>query len=147
VCVIDPTHLESALLNLVLNSKDAMPRGGRIVVDLREAEEPRTGGLLRRGPRPAAAPWAEIDVRDTGAGMSRHVLERAFEPFFTTRTGGTGLGLSQVLGFVQQSAGEVRIESREGAGTTVSLLFPVAPDGRSTAASPPSPGAASHVQL
>jgi len=60
--------------------------------------------------------------------MPREALERAFEPFFTTRPGGSGLGLSQVLGFVQQSAGEVRIESREGAGTTVRLLFPTAPD-------------------
>jgi signal transduction histidine kinase len=67
-------------------------------------------------------------VRDEGAGMSRDVLERAFEPFFTTRTGGNGLGLSQVLGFVQQSAGEVRIESKEGAGTSVILLFPTAAD-------------------
>jgi signal transduction histidine kinase len=68
--------------------------------------------------------WAEVVVQDDGAGMSRDVQERAFEPFFTTRSGGSGLGLSQVVGFVQQSAGEVRIESREGHGTTVRLLFP-----------------------
>jgi signal transduction histidine kinase len=68
-------------------------------------------------------PWARIVVKDDGLGMSREVLERAFEPFFTTRQEGSGLGLSQVLGFVQQSAGEVRIDSREGGGTTVSLLF------------------------
>jgi signal transduction histidine kinase len=71
--------------------------------------------------------------------MSRHVLERAFEPFFTTRGGGSGLGLSQVLGFVQQSAGEVRIESREGAGTTVSLLFPTVSIGSNPAVSLSSP--------
>jgi signal transduction histidine kinase len=123
VCWIDPIHLESALLNLVLNSKDAMPSGGRIVIELREARNP--GARRTRRDRPPAVPrWAEIVVRDNGAGMSREVLDRAFEPFFTTRTGGSGLGLSQVLGFVQQSAGEVRIESREGAGTTVTLLFP-----------------------
>jgi signal transduction histidine kinase len=78
-----------------------------------------------------AGPWAEIAVRDDGVGMPQDVLERAFEPFFTTRTGGSGLGLSQVLGFVEQSSGEVRIESREGRGTTVRLLFPItsaAPD-------------------
>jgi signal transduction histidine kinase len=124
VSVIDPVHLESVLLNLVLNSKDAMPNGGRIVISLREAQAPRKRG--RQMPTP---PWAEIAVRDTGMGMSRHVQERAFEPFFTTRAGGSGLGLSQVLGFVKQSAGDVRIESREGAGTTVRLLFPTGAPG------------------
>lgn len=123
VCVIDPVHLESALLNLVLNSKDAMPDGGRIVVALREASAP-SKRRMRRGVQPAVPPWAEVAVSDTGPGMSRHVLEHAFEPFFTTRAGGSGLGLSQVLGFVQQSAGKVCIESREGAGATVRLLFP-----------------------
>ena len=127
LCVIDPIHLESALLNLVLNGKDAMPDGGRIVVALREAQAPRRG-RFRRALQSPSPPWAEIAVRDTGSGMPREVLERAFEPFFTTRPGGSGLGLSQVLGFVQQSAGEVRIESREGAGTTVRLLFPTAAD-------------------
>jgi signal transduction histidine kinase len=127
VCLVDPIHLESALLNLVLNSKDAMPQGGRIAIEVREAEPPR-GGRMRRVRKAAAVPWAQVVVRDEGAGMSRDVLERAFEPFFTTRTGGNGLGLSQVLGFVQQSAGEVRIESKEGAGTAVILLFPAAAD-------------------
>jgi signal transduction histidine kinase len=123
VCVIDPIHLESALLNLVLNSKDAMPDGGRIVIALRESQAP-SKRWMPRGRQSPSLPWAEIAVKDNGSGMSRDVLERAFEPFFTTKTGGSGLGLSQVLGFVQQSAGDVRIESREGAGTTVSLLFP-----------------------
>ncbi len=141
VCVIDPIHLESALLNLVLNSKDAMPDGGRIVIGLREVQAP-SRRKMRRGRQPAAPPWAEIAVRDDGSGMSRHELERAFEPFFTTRIGGSGLGLSQVLGFVQQSAGDVRIESREGAGTTVSLLFPTASDGPGLAASLSSPSPA-----
>jgi signal transduction histidine kinase len=71
--------------------------------------------------------------------MSRHVLERAFDPFFTTRSGGSGLGLSQVLGFVQQSAGDVCIESREGAGTTVRLLFPTVSDRPSLSGTPSSP--------
>jgi signal transduction histidine kinase len=124
VCLIDPIHLESALLNLVLNSKDAMPDGGRIAVALREARPP--GDRSRRGSGRGAGParWAEIVVRDNGSGMPRDVLERAFEPFFTTRAGGSGLGLSQVLGFVQQSAGQIRIESQEGRGTTVTLRFP-----------------------
>ncbi len=134
VSVIDPIHLETALLNLVLNSKDAMPNGGRIVIGLSEAQAPRQR-RMRHAPQPGAPSWAQIAVTDNGSGMSRHVLERAFEPFFTTRGGGSGLGLSQVLGFVQQSAGEVRIESREGAGTTVSLLFPTVSIGSNPAAS------------
>jgi signal transduction histidine kinase len=127
VCSIDPIHLESALLNLVLNSKDAMSEGGHIVIALREAAPPRRryrmGGRATRQRR-----WAEIAVKDDGMGMPREVAERAFEPFFTTRRGGSGLGLSQVLGFVQQSAGDVRIESEEGRGTTVRLLFPTISD-------------------
>jgi signal transduction histidine kinase len=67
-------------------------------------------------------------VRDDGMGMAKDVQDRAFEPFFTTRSAGNGLGLSQVLGFVQQSAGKVYIESNEGVGTKVRLLFPKAPD-------------------
>jgi signal transduction histidine kinase len=120
---IDPIHLESALLNLVLNSKDAMPHGGCIVIEVREAQAPSDRRIRHARPT-VAPPWAEIVVRDDGVGMSRDVQERAFEPFFTTRTGGSGLGLSQVLGFAQQSAGEVRIVSTEGVGTSVSLLFP-----------------------
>jgi signal transduction histidine kinase len=135
VSSIDPIHLESALLNLVLNSKDALPDGGRIVIELREARDP-SERKTRRGRPPVGPPWAEIVVRDNGSGMSREVLDRAFEPFFTTRTGGSGLGLGQVLGFVQQSAGEVRIESTEGAGTTVTLLFPATSE---PAGSPSSP--------
>jgi two-component system, NtrC family, sensor kinase len=142
VCVIDPIHLESALLNLVLNSKDAIPDGGRIVVALSEVRAPRKRSV-RRALQPEAPPWAEIAVRDNGLGMSRHVLERAFEPFFTTRVGGSGLGLSQVFGFVKQSAGNVRIDTRVGGGTTVSLLFPTVSKGASEAASLSSPGPAS----
>ena len=75
-CVIDPIHLESALLNLVLNSKDAMPNGGRIVIELREVQAPRKRKMWR-GLQSPALPWAEIAVRDNGSGMSRHVLEHA----------------------------------------------------------------------
>jgi signal transduction histidine kinase len=127
VCRIDPIHLESALLNLVLNSKDAIPDTGHVRIELRAVRAPRDGSS-RRGHQAEALPWAQIVVKDDGAGMSSDVVERAFEPFFTTKAGGTGLGLSQILGFVQQSAGEVRIESREGYGTTVTLLFPTTSD-------------------
>jgi signal transduction histidine kinase len=126
VCTIDPIHLESALLNLVLNSKDAMPEGGRIVIELYEVPAPRRRCLGDRAT--ARRSWAEIAVKDDGVGMPRDVQERAFEPFFTTRTNGSGLGLSQVLGFVQQSAGEVELVSQEGRGTTVRLRFPTTPE-------------------
>jgi two-component system, NtrC family, sensor kinase len=124
VCSIDPIHLESALLNLVLNSRDAMPRGGRIAIELRDAEPPRRRSWMPSLVAPVPCLWAEIAVKDDGAGMPREVLDRVFEPFFTTRSNGSGLGLSQVLGFVEQSAGEVVIDSREGRGTTVRLRFP-----------------------
>jgi signal transduction histidine kinase len=127
VCLVDPLHLESALLNLVLNSKDAMPEGGHIVIELRETQALSDSKRVRGRP-PATEAWAEIVVRDDGMGMAKDVQDRAFEPFFTTRSAGNGLGLSQVLGFVQQSAGKVYIESNEGVGTKVRLLFPKAPD-------------------
>jgi signal transduction histidine kinase len=126
ICSIDPIQLESALLNLVLNSKDAMPNGGHIVISLREAQAPRMHHKARERAAPTQT-WAEIVVRDDGSGMSRDVKERAFEPFFTTRQGGSGLGLSQVLGFVQQSNGDVHIDSKAGLGTTVYLAFPIVP--------------------
>jgi signal transduction histidine kinase len=126
VCSVDPIHLESALLNLVLNSKDAIANGGGIVIELREVQAPRRRRRQRRRRDTAAAtrPWAEIAVKDDGVGMPRDVLDRAFEPFFTTRSNGSGLGLSQVLGFVKQSSGDVTIDSWEGRGTIVRLRFP-----------------------
>ena len=126
-CLIDPAHLEAALLNLVLNCREALPNGGRIVLELRKTTRPARHGKRRRA-NPQAEPWAEIVIRDNGVGMPRDVLERALDPFFTTKEAGSGLGLSQVLGFVQQSAGELHLESEEGAGTTVRLLFPTTRD-------------------
>ena len=126
-CLIDPAHLEAALLNLVLNCREAMPNGGRIVLELHKTTRPARHGKRRRA-NAQAEPWAEIVIRDNGVGMPRDVLERALDPFFTTKEAGSGLGLSQVLGFVQQSAGEVHLESEEGVGTTVRLLFPTTSD-------------------
>jgi signal transduction histidine kinase len=118
---LDPVQLEATLLNLILNARDAMPDGGTITV----ATE--TVGL-RSGP---AGQWVQITVTDTGIGMPPAVLERAFDPFFTTKGHGNGLGLSQALGFVQQSAGDVQLDSEEGHGTTVRLMFPaVAQEGQ-----------------
>lgn len=127
ICLIDPAHLEAALLNLVLNCREALPDGGRIVLELHKTTQPARHRKQRRA-NPQAEPWAEIVIRDNGVGMPRDVLERALDPFFTTKEAGSGLGLSQVLGFVQQSSGELRLESKEGVGTTVRLLFPTTRD-------------------
>jgi signal transduction histidine kinase len=109
---VDPTQLETALLNLAVNARDAMPDGGVLSIQtLREV-----GGDRR----------VEIAVRDSGVGMAPEVRERVFEPFFTTKEvgKGSGLGLSQVYGFVRQSNGEVRLDSLPGRGTTFHLLLP-----------------------
>jgi CheY-like chemotaxis protein len=120
--MIDPTQLELVILNLAINSRDAMPHGGRLTVATKNigvSDRPRPAGL-------AARDYVAISVSDTGSGMTQEVAARAFEPFFTTKPvgQGTGLGLSQVLGFAQQSGGEVRIDSRVGEGTTITIFLP-----------------------
>jgi PAS domain S-box-containing protein len=119
--VIDSARLESALLNLVVNARDAMPEGGRIVIATRNL----TLGHHEAGSLPAGD-YVKITVSDNGSGMPPEVVARAFEPFFTTKEvgKGTGLGLSQVYGFIKQSDGEVVIESRPGAGTTIAIYLP-----------------------
>jgi PAS domain S-box-containing protein len=123
---IDSNQLEIALLNLAVNARDAMPDGGKLCI--------QTFNIDLRGDGQAVAEnfprgeYVVIDVRDTGVGMPPEVLARAFEPFFTTKSvgHGTGLGLSQVYGFVRQSGGQVRISSTDGAGTTVRIYLPAA---------------------
>jgi PAS domain S-box-containing protein len=124
----DPNQLESALLNLIINARDAMPGGGQLLI-----ETTNTALLDRRGaPKdwpPRNVPPGEyvcLSVADTGTGMSAEVIERAFDPFFTTKPigQGTGLGLSMIYGFVQQSGGHVRLRSEEGQGTTVAIYLP-----------------------
>ena len=107
----DPGQLESAVLNLALNARDAMPDGGSITI--------RTG----REPE-AAGDFSVLRMRDEGEGMDDPTRERAIEPFFTTKPSGTGLGLSMVYGFARQSGGHVRIESRPGQGTEIALFLP-----------------------
>jgi signal transduction histidine kinase/response regulator RpfG family c-di-GMP phosphodiesterase len=120
--LIDPTQLELVLLNLAINSRDAMPNGGRLTVATRNIamSDPRRPAGLKRHE------YVSISVSDTGSGMTRDVAAKAFEPFFTTKPigQGTGLGLSQVLGFAHQSGGEARIESLIGHGTTITILLP-----------------------
>ncbi|BEP55553.1 hypothetical protein GmRootV118_27970 [Variovorax sp. V118] len=124
----DPGQLESALLNIAINARDAMPEGGT----LRFRTEPcSTLPLALRNDRNtssnnAPASFVAISISDSGMGMSEEVKERAFEPFFTTKEAGrgTGLGLSTVYGFVNQSRGAVAIDSKMGQGTTVTLYLP-----------------------
>ncbi len=123
-CLADPGQLESALLNLAINARDAMPDGGTLSFACRLCTD-----LPPELTEPGGPAYVAIDVRDTGVGMSEAVRERAFEPFFTTKEAGrgTGLGLSTVYGFVKQSHGAVQLHSVPGDGTTVTLLLPCAP--------------------
>jgi PAS domain S-box-containing protein len=111
---VDPTQLETALLNLAVNARDAMPGGGAISIGAQ-----RDAGQ--------AGEWVAISVQDTGVGMSPEIRERVFEPFFTTKEvgKGSGLGLSQVYGFVRQSDGEVQLETAPGRGSTFRLRLPL----------------------
>jgi signal transduction histidine kinase len=122
----DPNQLESALLNLVLNSRDAMPDGGAITIRGRNSKV--SSSEAARYADAVGGNYGVLSVIDTGIGMSPAVMAMAIEPFFTTKDvgRGTGLGLSMVYGFVRQSQGHVRIESRVGSGTSVSLYLPSA---------------------
>ncbi|THF56917.1 PAS domain S-box protein [Pseudothauera rhizosphaerae] len=128
VALADPHQLESALLNLALNARDAMPNGGelRIAAGI-ETLTPAVAADLEL----ASGDYVQISVADNGQGMDGSTLARAFEPFFTTKkaNGGSGLGLAMVYGFVKQSGGGVRIRSRQACGTTVALLLPCAEGG------------------
>ncbi len=118
----DPAQLDSALINLALNARDAMPRGGRLRIAARDVNSAdRTfGGGLRTGD------YVVFEISDTGSGMTADVLNRAFEPFFTTKQPGkgSGLGLSMVYGFVRQSGGHLHTESRPMQGTRFTLFLP-----------------------
>jgi CheY-like chemotaxis protein len=121
----DQHQLESALLNLALNARDAMPDGGRIRISTRPVHfsAHAANADLNSGD------YLLLTVSDTGVGMRPEIVARAFEPFFTTKPSGvgTGLGLSMVYGFVKQTGGHVAIESAEGQGTVIKLYLPVAP--------------------
>ena len=123
LCFCDAHQLENAILNLCINARDAMPHGGRLQIEISQTRIDSTPGAATLN----AGQYALFRVTDSGMGMPQSVLERAFEPFFTTKPlgSGTGLGLSMVYGFAQQSSGDARIESVMGRGTTVSLLLPL----------------------
>jgi PAS domain S-box-containing protein len=125
----DPTQMEQVLLNLLTNARDALPHGGRIVVETRNVAAADLPGKLRR---PADAPddlFVSLAVSDDGVGIAPENLGRVFEPFFTTRPQGqgTGLGLSSVIGIVEQSGGRIDLTSEVGEGTTVRVFLPGIP--------------------
>jgi PAS domain S-box-containing protein len=122
--LVDPNQLENVLLNLVINARDAMHNQGRIAIALDNIRVEEGDELAITNVRPGE--YVKIAVSDTGSGMPPEVMERAFEPFFTTKPEGegTGLGLSMAHGFVKQSGGHIRLASRPGEGTTVSIYLP-----------------------
>jgi PAS domain S-box-containing protein len=135
-CEADPVQLESAILNLAINARDAMPRGGHLQIFAQNA--PMIGGGELDQVGLAQGDYVRILVRDTGTGMGPEVLAQAFEPFFTTKDvgEGSGLGLSMVYGFIKQSGGHVQIRSELGKGTEIALHLP---RGKRSASSPTLP--------
>ena len=119
----DPGQLEAAILNLAINSRDAMPDGGTILITTTDRIL-NSEDAVERGLPPGQ--YVSIRVHDSGTGMSQETIDRAFEPFFTTKAigQGTGLGLSQVYGFARQSGGNVKLHSQVGHGTRICLLLP-----------------------
>src|SRR5712672_922396 len=121
---VDQNEFESALLNLAINARDAMPDGGKLTLE--------TGNTFldqnycRANPEVLPGQYVMISVTDNGTGMTKEVIDRAFEPFFSTKSvdAGTGLGLSQVYGFIKQSGGHIKIYSESGEGTTVKIYLP-----------------------
>ncbi|MGY1880617.1 ATP-binding protein [Pseudomonas reactans] len=120
---VDVSQLENALLNLCINARDAMPQGGRIQL---QTSNHWLDATAARAYDLAEGPYLRLSVTDTGTGMSPDVMAHVFEPFFTTKPigQGTGLGLSMIYGFAQQSGGQVHLHSTEGEGTCVSLYLP-----------------------
>jgi signal transduction histidine kinase len=120
--LVDPSQIELALLNLVINARDAMPESGTITI--------RTTNVRLRTPRwpeaPSPGDYVMFSVTDTGTGIPDEIVDKVFEPFFTTKEvgKGSGLGLSQVLGVAKPLGGGVRIETKPGSGTTVSVYLP-----------------------
>jgi PAS domain S-box-containing protein len=120
---VDANHLEGALLNLAINARDAMPDGGKLTIEAANFYLDQDNIATAEMP---SGQYVGISISDTGTGMTPEVISRAFEPFFTTKEigQGTGLGLSQVYGFVKQSGGHVKIYSEIGVGTTVQIYLP-----------------------
>ena len=124
--VVDASQLQNALLNLAINARDAMPRGGRLTIEISQTR--LDADYAQMYPEVRTGRYVLIAITDTGAGMSEEVRQRAFDPFFTTKPAGvgSGLGLSMVYGFVKQSGGNIQIYSELGRGTSVRIFLPFA---------------------
>jgi len=125
---LDASQLESAILNLAVNARDAMPAGGRLTLEARNVTLDAGAADLTQDALPGD--YIAFAISDTGTGMTQEVIEHVFEPFFSTKgNAGTGLGLSMVQGFVKQSGGHTKIYSEVGRGTTIRMYLPRAPEG------------------
>jgi PAS domain S-box-containing protein len=122
----DPSEVENAILNLAINARDAMPNGGKLIIETANATIDDTFPLSTQGTKTVPGNYIRLSVTDTGTGMPQDVLTKAFEPFFTTKEHGrgTGLGLATVYGFAQQSGGYATVYSEVGFGTTVNIYLP-----------------------
>ena len=123
-CHVDPMQFETAILNLVVNARDAISGSGQIVIETKNVHLAEDSAMEK--PDLASDSYVMVTVNDTGSGIAPEILPRVFDPFFTTKDvgKGTGLGLSQVYGFARESGGDVRIDSELGVGTTVTLYLP-----------------------
>src|SRR5262249_6271139 len=131
---VDPSQLANAMLNMAINARDAMPNGGKLVLETDNVVLDQAYAEGHADVR--AGPYVMIAISDSGSGMTPEVREKAFEPFFTTKEvgKGSGLGLSMVYGFVKQSGGHIKIYSEVGHGTTIRLYLPPASEAASAAA-------------
>ncbi|MBO4227416.1 PAS domain S-box protein [Bradyrhizobium neotropicale] len=132
LAIVDPNQLVTAILNLALNARDAMPDGGKLVLETGTVFLDETYARLQGDVRPGR--YAMIAVSDTGTGIPSDIIDKVFNPFFTSKGPGkgTGLGLSMVYGFIKQSAGHIKIYSEEGHGTTVKMYLPPATSATAT---------------
>jgi CheY-like chemotaxis protein len=126
IIAADPSEVESAILNLAINARDAMPNGGTLTIETSNVEVVEPVAAAERYEEVSPGAYVRLSISDTGVGMRPDVLKRAFEPFFTTKEPGrgTGLGLATIYGFAKQSNGHLTIYSEVGRGTTVSLYLP-----------------------